>query len=207
MADVRQKRRWFLPDTPDLVAALRAQLAITLEGLDDFRAWAGGDASAGASLLETEGRADAAKRELLNELRDAFITPVEPEDLFALSRGVDRILEYARDLVREADALGAKPDARLLEMARALRESVGHLDDAAGLLVGHGDAATTAADAAIARVRSLEPTYYEGMAELLAVDDRQSRIINRELYRRCARIAETVIEVAERIVYSVVKES
>ena len=53
------------------------------------------------------GRApgDIAKRELLDALRAAFITPLEPEDVFALSRGIDRILDFARDLVAEAEVL------------------------------------------------------------------------------------------------------
>jgi hypothetical protein len=33
------------------------------------------------------------------------------------------------------------------------------------------------------------------------------RISRRELYRRCARIGETVVDVAERVIYAVVKES
>ena len=202
-----RKRRWFLPDTPDLVGALGAQVAITLEGLDAFSSWAGGDESAARRLIDTEPQADAAKRELLNELRDAFITPLEPEDLFALSRGIDRILEYTRDLVREADALRAQPNARLSQMAETLRDAAGHIEKAIRLLKNDDESAASSADAAIASVRRMERTYYEGMAELLDVDDRLVRISNRELYRRCARIGETVIEVAERIVYSVVKKS
>jgi hypothetical protein len=45
------------------------------------------------------------------------------------------------------------------------------------------------------------------MAELLEVDARTERISSRELYRRCARIGDEVIDVAERIIYAVVKES
>ena len=41
--------RWFLPETPDVLGLLRAQIAVTLEGLDAFAAWAGGDAGAGAA--------------------------------------------------------------------------------------------------------------------------------------------------------------
>jgi uncharacterized protein len=206
LADVR-KRRWFLPDTPDLVGALRAQLSITLEGLDAFSSWAAGDQEAGAKLIDTENRAEAAKRELLDGIREAFITPVEPEDLFALSRWIDRILDYARDLVRESGAMATPPDARLAEMAQLLREAVGHIDEAIGLLETDGNAATGAADSAIGAERGMERIYYEGMAALLAVEDRQARIALRELYRRCIRIGEMVVEVAERIVYSVVKQS
>ena len=45
------------------------------------------------------------------------------------------------------------------------------------------------------------------MAALLEVDDRTERIARRELYRRCARIGETLVDVAERIAYAVVKQS
>jgi hypothetical protein len=45
------------------------------------------------------------------------------------------------------------------------------------------------------------------MAELLDVESRPERIGSRELYRRCDRIGEQVIDVAERIIYSGVKES
>ena len=44
------------------------------------------------------------------------------------------------------------------------------------------------------------------MAESLGVEDRSERIARRELYRRCSRIGEMVVDVAERVVYAVVKE-
>ena len=53
----------------------------------------------------------------------------------------------------------------------------------------------------------LEHAYYDGMAALLEVEDRTERIARRELYRRCSRIGETVVDVAERVVYAVVKQS
>jgi hypothetical protein len=53
----------------------------------------------------------------------------------------------------------------------------------------------------------LEAAYYRGMANLLEVTDMRERIARRELYRRCSRIGEVVIDVAERVVYSTVKES
>ncbi|HKH40675.1 MAG TPA: DUF47 family protein [Solirubrobacterales bacterium] len=202
-----RKRRWFLPETPDLVGQLRAQAEITREGLECFAAWAAGDEQAGDALPEIEERGDAAKRGLLDQLRDTFVTPIAPEDLFALSRGLDWILNYARDLASEARAMGNPPDARLAEMAGLLREAVGHICEAIEQLGSGGAAASAAADEAIRAERRLEHAYYRGMAELLAVDARKERISSRELYRRCARIGDEVIDVAERIIYAVVKES
>jgi uncharacterized protein Yka (UPF0111/DUF47 family) len=205
---MRRKRRWFLPDTPDLIGQLGVQARITLEGVESFAAWAAGDESAGEALPGIEHRGDVAKRELLEQLREAFVTPLAPEDLFALSRGIDRILDYTRDLVSESEAMSSPPDARLAEMGRLLRDAVGHVADAVNHLGARSsDAASEAADRAIHAERELEHAYYRGMAELLAVDQRNERISSREVYRRCTRIGEEVVDVAERIIYSVVKES
>jgi uncharacterized protein len=201
------KRRWFLPDSPDLIGHLGRQAGITLEGLDAFAAWAKGDEPAGDALPGIEHRGDVAKRELVGQIREAFVTPLAPEDLFALSRGLDWILDYSRDLVSESKAMASPPDATLAEMAVTLREAVGKIAEAINHLGGDSDAASSAADAAIKAERHLEHIYYRGMAELLKVDARNERISSRELYRRCSRIGDEVIDVAERIVYSVVKES
>ena len=205
---MRRKRRWFLPDTPDLIGQLGVQARITAEGVEAFAAWAAGDESAGEAIPGIEQRGDLAKRELLEQLRDAFVTPLAPEDLFALSRGIDWILDYTRDLVSEAEAMSAPPDARLAEMAVLLRDAVGHVAEAIGHLGNSSnEIASEAADRAVHAERQLEHVYYRGMAELLAVDQRSERISSRELYRRCTRIGEQVVDVAERIIYSVVKES
>jgi uncharacterized protein Yka (UPF0111/DUF47 family) len=204
---VRRKRRWFLPEVPDLVDQLSVQAKITLEGLEAFAAWAAGDPEAADTLAEIEHRGDTVKRELLEELREAFITPLSPEDLFALSRGLDWILNYTRDLASEAKAMDSAPDEILAEMAGLLRDSVAQLGEAIGQLGSSGDEASAAADRAITTERRLEHTYFQGMADLLKVDARDKRISSRELYRRCVRIGDEVIEVAERIIYSVVKES
>ncbi len=199
--------RWFLPDEPDVVGLLRVQARITLEGLDAYAAWATGDADAARLVREAEARGDEAKRDLRNELRAAFVVPLEPEDVFALSRGIDWILDYTCDLVAEAEVMECPPDAGLAEMARLLGEAVRELDEAIARLGGDGDSATEAAEAAIAVQHRLEASYYRGMANLLTVDDRGQRISLRELYRRSSQIGNVVVDVAERVMYAVVKQS
>jgi uncharacterized protein Yka (UPF0111/DUF47 family) len=198
---------WFLPETPDVVGLLRRQVEVTLTGSEFLCRWAQGDASAAGGLADAERDGDVAKRELLTALRAAFVTPLEPEDVFALSRGIDWILNHSGDLVNEAQVLHCSPDAGIAEMAAQLRDAIGHIDRAIASLTADEDAAAAAAYEAIAAERRLEQAYYEGMAALLEVDDRGERISRRELYRRCSRIGETVVEVSERIVYAVVKES
>jgi uncharacterized protein len=196
--------RWFLPAAPDVLALLRRQTAVTIAGLDAFAAWAGGDAAAAAAVREREHAADALKRELHRALREAFVTPLEPEDLFALSRGVDRVINQAKDLVREAEVMACPPDAALAEMAGVLATSMRPLDAALGELAGDP---TAEADAAIKGVRRLERVYRAAMGELLRDDDLRRVTARRELYRRASRIGDAVEDVAERILYAAVKEA
>jgi uncharacterized protein Yka (UPF0111/DUF47 family) len=187
----RRHRRWFLPETPDVLGLLADQAAITTEALGSFVSWAAGDAGAAQAVREAEPRGDAAKRVLLNALREAFVVPLEPEDLFTLSRGIDWILDYARDLIEESEAMACPPDAAIEEMGRMLLEAARKIGEAITALDADPD-------------RHL---YSRHTAELLAVEDMRERIARRELYRRCSRIGETAIDVAERIVYAEVKQS
>jgi hypothetical protein len=100
---------------------------------------------------------------------------------------------------------GAGAAGTLGRSAPLLRQA--HLDDALSKLGTDGDHATASADAAIAAQHQLETAYYAGMVGLLSVEDRTERITRRELYRRSSRIGEAVVDVAERVVYAVVKQS
>ncbi len=199
--------QWFLPEAPDVVALLRRQVGLTIAGLDAFAAWSRGDATAAEAVREAEQRGNATRRELLKVLHAAFVIPLEPEDLFALSRGVDRILNYACDLVDESDAMACPPDGGIAEMATLLGEAMRHIDAALESLESSGSTSEAAADRAIETVRRLDRVYYRGMAGSLDVEDRSERIAIRELHRRCSRIGETVVDTAERIIYAVVKQS
>ena len=72
-------------------------------------------------------------------------------------------------------------------------------------MVDAGDA-TEKANAALHAQRQIEKVYRDAMAALVAVDDLRELMSRRELYRRVARIGEHVVDVAERVWYTVVKE-
>src|SRR4051794_10733474 len=200
--DHMKHQHWFLPETPDVLGLLRRQLAVTIEGGEAFAAWTAGDRAAAQRVRDTEPLGDVAKRELLHALRDAFVTPLEPEDLFALSSGIDRVLDYTSDLVGESEAMDCRPDGGIAEMAARLAEGLRHLDDAIAKLGSDGDGATADADLPIACPRALDQAYSRGVAALLEVRDMRVRIARRELYRRCARIGETLADLAERVIYA-----
>ena len=104
------RKHWFLPETPDVLGMLRRQMAVTIEGVDAFARWAGGDAAAAQAVRDAERQGDVAKRDLLSALRDAFVTPHRargPVRALARDRPHPRLRRRPREGVR-GDGLPAR---------------------------------------------------------------------------------------------------
>ena len=61
------------------------------------------DPEAAKLLTKKEKEADEARRILIDELNRTFVTPFDREDIFALSRAIDDVLDYAYSTVNEMD--------------------------------------------------------------------------------------------------------
>jgi uncharacterized protein Yka (UPF0111/DUF47 family) len=205
-----KRGRWFLPETPDVIGKLQQQADVTAAGMAAFAAWAAGDAGRAEEVRDAEHRCDELRRQLVDAVREAFTTPLEPEDLFQLSRDLDKVINGAKDTVRESEAMDFPPDAATADMAALLREGVDHLRVAFDRLDGRHDRqglATDAADAAVKSQRMLERVYRSAMGDLLDITDIRVVVARREFYRRLTAMSDDVVAVADRIWYSRVKES
>ncbi|MGV1048189.1 MAG: DUF47 domain-containing protein [Solirubrobacterales bacterium] len=202
------RSHWFLPQSADVLGMLSDQAAITVEGMAALLAWAGGEEEAGERVRELEHEADRSKRELRAALTEAFSTPLEPEDIFELSSGLDELLNSAKNIVGEAEAMRSVPDAATAAMAAQLLDGSRRLAEAFALFArGDREAATTAADRAVKNQRNLQHSYRDAMSALVDVEDLHEIAARREIYRRLARTADQLVRVAERVWYSVLKES
>ncbi|MEZ5118252.1 MAG: DUF47 family protein [Candidatus Nanopelagicales bacterium] len=203
--------RWFLPQTPDVIGMLQRQVELTAEGMAAFAAWAAGEADRANEVREAEHACDEVRRTLVDAVREAFTTPLEPEDLFQLSHDLDRVINGAKNTVRESEAMAFPPDQASAEMAVLLAEGVQHLRAAFDHLDGKkdksGTLATDAASAAVKSQRRLERVYRQAMNVLSESTDMRVVIGSRELYRRMSSMSDDVVSVAERVWYSRVKES
>jgi uncharacterized protein len=204
---VRKWRRWFLPESPDLLALLTRQGEVSVEAVDAFRDWAHGDADAVDRLHALEHQADQVRRDVQTSLRRAFVTPIGPEDIYELSERLDGVVHAAKNLVREAELLQMLPDPAMGEMADLIAPGVRNLTDAFPDLVKDPDLATQRADSAVEHQRRLEHVYRQAMSSLVANSDFREVTGRRELYRRCARMGDALVGVAHRIWYAVVKEA
>ena len=197
---------WFLPETPDVLGTLRAQADVTIRGLDHFAEWARGAPDRGPAVRDAEHEADGVRRTLQAELRKAFSTPMDQEDLYSLSELLDAVLNATKNIVREAEVLAMDPDERVAELAAELVAGMAHVRKAFDQLTGRRDVATAEADAALAAERRMEKIYRRAMHDLAAIEDLRQVMARRELYRRSLEAGERLAAVAERIWYAVVKE-
>ena len=209
------RRRWFLPEAPDVVGMLRTQAETTVRGMDAFAEWAAGNTARADEVRAAEHECDQVRRTLVDAVSEAFTTPLQPEDLFQLSRDLDKVINGAKNTVREAEAMNFPPDRASADMAALLAEGVRHIRDAFTALTERrgkgaaaaGVAATEAADAAVKSQRNLERTYRQAAGDLLEVTDISVVTARREFYRRISAISDDIVSVADRIWYSEVKES
>ena len=123
----RRGIRWFLPESPDVVGMLQEQAAITVNGMQAFAAWAGGDSARGDDVRVAEHDCDEVRRKLVDAVSEAFTTPLQPEDLFQLSRDLDKVINGAKNIVRESEAMAFPPDRATADMAVLLGEGAQHI--------------------------------------------------------------------------------
>jgi uncharacterized protein Yka (UPF0111/DUF47 family) len=187
-------------------ALLVAQGQLTVAGMDAFKEWshAGGQDLAGA-VRSAQHQAYHARRELLAALQAALSTPVDQEDLYALSERIDRILTQARDALREAEVLGYAPDAHTGKMAERLAEGTRALVTGFELLRKNPEEAGRRADAASDAVHHVERDCREAMAKLLQADDLRAVLAGQLLYRRYLGVAEAIVAVADRLWFVVLR--
>ena len=199
-------RRILLPAVPDVLALLVAQGELCVTGLSAFEAWShGGGPEAAAAVRSARQDAFAARRELQAALQAALSTPVDQEDLYVLAERSDRILEVARNAVREAEVLGWTPDAHAATMGTRLAEGTRALVAGFELLLRDPEEAGRRADAASDAVHGVEHDYREAMAELVRVEDLRVVFAGQDLYRRYLALAEAIVAVADRLWFVVLR--
>ena len=71
-------------------------------------------------IKQIEKDADEIRRILVDELNRTFVTPIDREDINALSRNLDDVVDYAYTTAEEMEILGIKPNSYLKRMATLL---------------------------------------------------------------------------------------
>ena len=203
-------REFLRPRQDNFLRLIGEQAAKTLEGmdaLDDYMR--DGSTEAARRVIQAEKEADELRRILVDELNRTFVTPIDREDIFALSRAIDDILDYGDSTVEEMTILNIAPNKHLHRMASLLRDAANEIQLATLRLKDHPGVAYEHAMRAKALENRMETIYREALADLFSGPATSEHIVEmlklRELYRHLSNSADRGDEAANVITDIVVK--
>lgn len=139
-------------------------------------------------VVETEG--DMARRILIDELNNTFITPIDREDLFDLSRHIDEILDYAKTTVDEIRLFKVAPNKDMAKMIFILLEMTQRIH----LAVNNLEKRPAISKEEAIKVKKLENKVgdecIKALAKLFEGDDFKTILKYREIYRHINHTAD-----------------
>ncbi len=160
-------------------------------------------------LTAKEKEADEARRILIDELNRTFITPFDREDIFALSRAIDDILDYAYSTMTEITILKVQPTEYMVRICSLLRDATFELMKAMEILQDHPAVAAEHAQRAKALENRVETVYREALADMFVETDDVQTLVNilklREVYRHLSNAADRGDEAAHFLADIIVK--
>jgi predicted phosphate transport protein (TIGR00153 family) len=203
-------REFFRPRQDTFVRLIADQAAKTLTGMDALEEYMRTNSKdAARKVIEAEKEADELRRILVDELNRTFVTPIDREDIFALSRAIDDILDYGDSTVEEMTILDVSPNKHLQRMASLLRDAAAEIHLATLRLKDHPGVAYEHAMRAKALENRMETIYREALADLFGGPATSDHIVEmlklRELYRHLSNSADRGDEAANVITDIVVK--
>jgi uncharacterized protein len=193
------------------VNLLCEQADLTVQGLKVLEKF-GREPSGNEELVEEmktiERDGDAKRRILIDELAHTYATPFDREDLFALSRAIDDILDAANETAVELAIYKIDPPDGLDEMAKVLVEGATHIRSAVGELLDHPAVASEHAVRAKRSENRIDSLYHQGVGQLFDSGAEINKILkSREIYRHLKNSADRIDRAADDISVIVIKRS
>jgi len=157
--------------------------------------------------LETE--ADEIRRILIDELNRTFVTPFDREDIHALSRAIDDMLDYAYTTVVEMSILEVQPNTYMRDIGLLLVKSANEIHMGVQRLSDHPGVAQNHAVRSKQIENQVEHLYRRALADLFHQPKDAEHIVEmlklRETYRHLSNAADRGDEAANKISDIVVK--
>ncbi|MCL6547568.1 MAG: DUF47 family protein [Alicyclobacillus sp.] len=158
-----------------------------------------------ADMSRLEKQGDAIRRQTIQDLRETFVTPIDREDIYALSRSVDDILDYADSTVKELVVYDVVPTPAMERMVDSLRQAVESLRSAIEHMLDDPDLSLDGMVEAKRMENRVEDLYRRANAELFGETDIHLIFKIREVYRHLSNCADRVDEAADIIGSIVIK--
>jgi uncharacterized protein len=191
----------------DFFKLLIDQTTKTLEGVEALTRYLESlDAEQGQKVKEIEVQADEIRRVLIEEINRTFVTPVDREDLFGLSRAIDDVIDYANTTVYEFEIYELKSaNQHVKRLVHIIHEQTHELLQAIKTLDNYPRLANEHAIKAKKAENLMERAYREALGELFRGTDTVYMLKMREIYRHLSNAADRGDEAANTIHSIVVK--
>jgi len=151
----------------------------------------------GLQVDAVESQADELRRLLIDALNRAFVTPIDREDIFALSRAVDDVVDYAKSTVEEMVLFKVGTNEHLKKMSEALYSAARHLTLAVEGLSRMPNGMQEHILRAKKSENLMEHLYREALVELFGGQDVMEVLKLREIYRHLNNAADRGDEAAD----------
>jgi predicted phosphate transport protein (TIGR00153 family) len=203
-----KRRKPFPNGKSQFFEILSHQAAKTLEGLEALWNYAENGTKDNANLVRNvEREADEIRRILVEELDQTFVTPLDREDIYNLSRAIDDVVDYANTTVDEMEIYEVKGDEHIKEMVSILRKAARELNDAVKILKEYPKIALEHAVKAKSYENQMEKAYHLALADLFKGTDTVYMLKMREIYRHLSNAADRSDEAANIISSIVMKQT
>jgi uncharacterized protein Yka (UPF0111/DUF47 family) len=168
-----------------------------------------GDGETAEKIHFLEREADDLRMVLIDGLNRTLITPFDREDIFALSRAVDEVIDAANRTVEELEIFRVKANDDLVAMAKVLEKGTLEIYDALKNMKQYPAVALEHAKAAKATENQIHHIYLKSLADLFDNPENSPGYMlkMREIYRHLNRSADNCDEAANIISDIIIKMS
>jgi hypothetical protein len=194
------------PKEANFYQMLSKQALKTLEGIEALSQFVEHQTPEnGKKVRDIEHEADELRRILVEELHRTFVTPMDREDIFALSRAIDDIIDYANTTVDEMEIYQVASDDHIREMVEILKKAAREISDAVKILETYPHIAMDHSIKAKSYENAMEKAYHAALANLFKKTDTVYMLKMREIYRHLSNAADRTDEAANIICSIVMK--
>jgi predicted phosphate transport protein (TIGR00153 family) len=203
-------KQFFKPRPDKFLESLIWQAEKTLEGIQALEGYMKKRSDKhSAAVAQAEKEADEIRRILIDDLNRTFVTPIDREDIFALSRAIDDVVDYAYSTVEEMRVFEVEPNDFMRRIVSLLHDAAVEIHLAMLRLKENPGVASEHANRAKALENRVERVYREAIADLFSGPQDIQQVMQmlklREIYRHLSNCADRGDEAANVINDIVVK--
>jgi uncharacterized protein Yka (UPF0111/DUF47 family) len=181
----------FLKKDEDFYKMLLDQASKAREGIEALQKFVIEPSPMNATRVKKiEEEADDYRKVLIEKLHQSFAPPMDREDIFALSRAVDDIVDYADTTVDEMEIYEVSPDDHIREMVDILRKAAREIEEAIKIIKDYPRIAREHAVKAKFYENAMEKAYHSALADLFKRTDTIAMLKMREMYRHLSNAAD-----------------